>query len=389
MYITRRQLEKNSKTIAVQSTQMFKSLQEGLGGIREVLLHQAQKFYCKIYRDADIPVRKAYANSDFIGGSPKYAIEALGMILVAALAYSMTNQSDHPFGAIPVLAAFALGAQRLLPTLQQSYLSYTTMKRSTSSFEDVIVLLEQPLPMYLDELTYDETFFEKSIVFDNVSFRYSDESPLVLKDINFQINKGDRVGIVGPTGSGKSTLLDVLMGLLPPTDGSIVIDGEILNNENIRLWQSNISHVPQNVFLFDSSIDENIAFGVPSEKINQKRLLEASKKAQIDKFVDSWSKKYKTIIGENGVKLSGGQRQRIGIARALYKKSKVLVFDEATNALDNKTEQNVIKSIEEADEKATILMIAHRLTTLKNCNKIIELNSENDLKETTYDEIYK
>ena len=388
MYVTRRQLEKNSRTIAVQSTQMLKSLNEGLGGIREVLLNQAQKFYCKIYRDSDIPVRKAYANSDFIGGSPKYAIEAIGMILVAILAYSMTSQSTHPIGAIPILAAFALGAQRLLPALQQAYVAYTTIKRSSNSFDDVIRLLDQPLPLNINsESNLGEILFEQSIEFKEVSFKYSENSPFIFENISLKINKGDRVGIIGPTGSGKSTLLDILMGLLLPSKGSIAVDGKAIDYKNRKLWQSIISHVPQSVFLFDSTIAENIAFGVLAEDIDHQRVINVAKKAQLSKLVSSWPKKYETITGENGINLSGGQIQRIGIARALYKESKVLVFDEATSALDNETEKNVIESIEKSHNKTTILMIAHRLTTLENCNKIIELGSNSEIKIRTYDEI--
>jgi ATP-binding cassette subfamily B protein len=210
-----------------------------------------------------------------------------------------------------------------------------------------------------------------------------------LKNVNFEIKKGDRVGFIGPTGSGKTTLVDILTGLLLPTEGKFLVDGVNINRENRHLWQLHISHVPQNVFLSDSSVEENIAFGMPKDEINHKRIKESVKEAQLSKVIDGWRKRYQTNIGENGLRISGGQRQRIGIARALYKGAKVLTFDEATNALDNKTEKNIIKSIEGLGKDTTVLMIAHRLTTLKNCNKVFELSTSKNLRETQYNILIK
>jgi ATP-binding cassette, subfamily B, bacterial PglK len=386
LFFTKKKIRRNSATISIKTTKMLKSLNEGLGGIRDVLLHQSQKFYCRIYGDSDIQVRKALANSEFISGSPRYVIEAIGMTLVAILAYIMTSQNTHPIGAIPVLAAFAVGAQRLLPTLQQFYHSLTQIRNAAHSFIDVIELLDQPLDENHDH-EIKPIQFKENIVFKNLSFSYSKDSKNILNNVNLKINKGDQIGIIGSTGSGKSTLLDVLMGLLNPTEGSILVDGVKINNQNKQSWQRAISHVPQSVFLFNSPIDENIAFGISGENIDKKQLFQASKKAQLDELIDSWPNKYKTNIGEKGINISGGQQQRIGIARALYNNSQVLVFDEATSALDNKTEKNVINAIEQDDDKKTVFMIAHRLTTLKNCNKILELNEKGEISLRTYEEI--
>jgi len=187
------------------------------------------------------------------------------------------------------------------------------------------------------------------------------------------IKKGDRVGFVGPTGSGKSTLLDIVMGLLQPTDGAIQIDNQLITPDNQHLWQKHIGHVPQSIYLSDSSIEENIAFGVPKERIDFKRVKQAAEQAQIKDMIESLPQGYKTFVGEGGVRLSGGQRQRIGIARALYKRIDVIIFDEATSALDNETEEVVMNAIENLSKKLTILIIAHRLTTLKNCSYIVKL----------------
>jgi ATP-binding cassette subfamily B protein len=211
--------------------------------------------------------------------------------------------------------------------------------------------------------------------------------PWVLNNVNLTITKGERIGFMGVTGSGKSTLLDIIMGLLLPTKGEIAIDGHPITIKNKRAWQLNIAHVPQNIYLSDSTIEENIAFGIPKDKIDRKQVEEAAKHAQIAESIDSWREGYHTFVGEQGVRLSGGQRQRIGIARALYKNANVLIFDEATSALDNETEIAVMEAIEGLGEDLTILIIAHRLSTLKNCDRVLKLDKNNEIFVGTYQEV--
>jgi len=384
---TKTHLKDNSKTIADQSTQMIKSLQEGLGGIRDVLIDGTQQFYCKLYRNADLPLRRASGNNEFISGSPKYAMEAIGMTLIAGLAYLMTLQEGGMVTTIPVLGALALGAQRLLPLLQQAYGSYSTLQGSKSSFEDVLNLLDQPLPEYADQPLLEPIPFVQEIKLNNLNFRYSEDSPWVLKNVNLSLKKRSRIGFMGVTGSGKSTLLDIIMGLLPATEGELIIDQKTINSQNRRAWQAHIAHVPQNIYLSDSTIEENIAFGVAKELIDHQRVKKAAQQAQIAELIEQWKDGYQTFVGERGIRLSGGQRQRIGIARALYKQANVLIFDEATSALDNETEQAVMDAIEDLGEDVTILIIAHRLTTLKGCDKIIKLEKEFNIKTGTYEDI--
>ena len=386
---TKTHLKDNSKTIADQSTQMIKSLQEGLGGIRDVLIDGTQQFYCKLYRNADLPLRRASGNNQFIGGSPRYAMEAIGMTLIAGLAYLMTQQEGRMSTAIPVLGALALGAQRLLPALQQAYASYSTIKGSKSSFEDVLNLLDQPLPEYADQPLPEPIPFAKEIKLNNLNFRYSKDSPWVLKNVNLSLKKGSRIGFMGVTGSGKSTLLDIIMGLLPATEGGLIIDNQTINNQNRRAWQAHIAHVPQNIYLSDSTIEENIAFGIAKELIDHQRVKKAAHQAQIAELIEQWKGGYQTFVGERGIRLSGGQRQRIGIARALYKQADVLIFDEATSALDNETEQAVMDAIEGLDKELTILIIAHRLTTLKGCDIIVKLGKNNTINILNYNEVLK
>lgn len=371
--LTKNALLRDSKRINQESTQVIKALQEGLGGIRDVLIDGTQSTYCDIYSKADLPLRRAEANIQIISSSPRFGIEALGMVLIATLAYSLARRDVGIVNAIPVLGALALGAQRLLPVLQQAYSSWSSIRGGQASLVDALALLDQELPAYAEEPLPTPMPFHHSITFNKLTFNYAPQAPLVLKGLDLTIPKGGCIGFIGETGSGKSTLLDIIMGLLQPTDGNLVIDGIAINGNNYRSWQAHIAHVPQAIFLADASIAENIAFGVPVDQIDYDRLQQAAQKAQIAKTIETWDKQYNTQVGERGVRLSGGQRQRIGIARALYKQADVIVFDEATSALDNDTERAVMGSIESLGKELTIIIVAHRLSTLKNCTQIIEL----------------
>ena len=385
--LTRRQLSADSQCIARESTQVIKALQEGLGGIRDVLIDGSQAAYCQIYSKADLPQRRAQGNHMFIGQSPRYAVEALGMILIAALAYFLSQQSDGIGKAIPILGALAVGAQRLLPVFQQAYASWTSIRGNESILRDVLELLDQQLPDYVDQPSAIPLSFKQNITLRLLGFRYSPQTPNVLNQIDLVIPKGSRVGFIGSTGSGKSTLLDIVMGLLGPTEGTLEIDGQVVNAANLRNWQAHIAHVPQAIFLTDGTIEENIAFGVTNENIDARRVKLAAQQAQISDSIESWPKQYQTIVGERGIRLSGGQRQRIGIARALYKQADVIIFDEATSALDNETEQAVMQAIEGLSKDLTLLIIAHRLTTLKNSTQIVELSDGGIKRVGSYKDI--
>jgi ABC-type multidrug transport system fused ATPase/permease subunit len=385
--LTRKQLLADSKCVARETTHVIKSLQEGLGGIRDVLIDGTQAAYCEIYRNADLPLRRAQGNSWFISASPRYCMEALGMILIAMLAYVLAEQSNGIAKAIPILGALALGAQRLLPVLQQAYSAWTQINSGQVSLKDTLELLDQPLPDYASQPIAEKMPFNQNITLKQLSFRYNEHSPYVLNNLSINITKGSCVGFIGTTGSGKSTLLDILMGLLQPTNGTLEIDGQRITLINNRAWQQHIAHVPQAIFLADSTIEENIAFGVAKDQINHFRVRKAARQAQIAENIESWPKQYQTFVGERGIRLSGGQRQRIGIARALYKQADVIIFDEATSALDNETEQAVMQEIEGLSQELTVLIIAHRLTTLKNCTQIVELSDGGIKRVGSYNDI--
>ena len=385
----RERLTSNSKKISQNSNRVIKALQEGLGGIRDVLIDGTQKTYCTIYRNADVSLRRAQANNQIMGGTPRFLIEAIGMSLIALLAYDISTRSEGFTRVIPVLGALALGAQRLLPVMQQLYSSWSNLKGGRSSLNDVLDLISQPLPAHFYEPEAEPIKFSKSIRLNNIGFRYSEQGPQVLSNASLEIKKGSRVGFMGATGSGKSTLLDIVMGLLPPSKGSIEVDETPITSRNCRAWQAHIAHVPQAIYLADISIAENIAFGVPLEKIDLQRIKVAAEKAQIAPTIESWEKKYQTLVGERGVRLSGGQRQRIGIARALYKQADVIVFDEATSALDNETEGAVMDAINAIGRDITVLMVAHRLSTLEGCDTVYELSHGKVVKSGSLSQIAK
>ena len=329
------------------------------------------------------------AISGTLSGSEIFAsiISVVGIGIVAIIAYLATLKLGGINQFLPVLGAFVLGAQKLLPAIQKAYASYSRIKGSAYSLDDVLELLDQPIPDHANVSSSSPIAFMNSIELKNLSFRYSDESPWVLKDLNLIIPKGSVIGVIGSTGCGKSTLLDIIMSLLSSTSGELLIDNMVINNTNKKSWQTHISSVPQDIYLSDGTIEENIAFGLPREEINQSRVKIAAQQAQISDLVDSWDDGYQTIVGERGTRLSGGQRQRIGLARAFYRQSDVLILDEATSALDNDTESAVMDAINNFDHNITVIIIAHRLTTLKNCDMILSLGSNHQTEIMKYDEI--
>lgn len=387
IFFVKRRLYRDSQLIARETNQIMKALQEGLGGIRDVLIDGSQEQYCQTYRNADLPLRRAQGDNAFISLSPRLVVEAMGMVLIVVLAMWLNQQPGGLPTAIPILGALAIGAQRLLPVLQQAYAAWVSLYGEVASVHEAIDLLDQPLPDWAREPAPLALPYRQSIELQGVSFRYGDSMPWILQGIDLSIRKGEKIGFIGTTGSGKSTLLDVLMGLLTPTRGHLSIDGETISIQNVRAWQGCIAHVPQAIFLTDASVEENIAFGVPKSEIDAERVRQAARRAQIADVIEALPAGYASPVGERGVRLSGGQRQRIGIARALYKRASVIVFDEATSALDFDTEEAVMSAIALLGSDVTVLMIAHRLSTLSNCDRIIELGGGTIRRQGSFREV--
>jgi len=385
--LTKKKLYENSLHITKKTNLVIKVLQEGLGGIRDILIDGLQPLFCKTYQSADLIRRRAIASNVFMGQSPRYIVEPLGITMIASVAYYHAGSDSGLLGTLPLLGAIAIGVQRMLPVMQQGYGAWSSIRGAQEILQDALVLLEQPISKSIKVPDCDAVKFQNSITLESLSYRYADDMQWVLKDLQLEIKKGDVIGLIGSTGCGKSTILDIVMGLLTPTKGKLIVDGVEIRNSNVCGWQSHISHIPQNIFLSDTTVVENIAFGVPKRSIDPVRVREVAKIAQIDDVILKLEKQYDTMIGERGIRLSGGQRQRIGIARALYKESDILVLDEATSALDNTTEVAVMNAINNFSSAMTVLIVAHRISSLKNCDYIIELDGGNIKRIVPYLEI--
>jgi ABC-type multidrug transport system fused ATPase/permease subunit len=370
---TRRRYQRNSEVIVVSQDDIIKSLQEGLGAVRDVIIDNNQDYYSRTYAAADWRSRRAQNNSYILSATPRYILEAVGMLMICIVAFVLSRGESRLLGAVPVLGALAMGAQRLLPAMQVSFASWTLILGNVHGLDRVIeILICEQGPTPVRPITACNV--HTRLAFDSVTFRYAPDANLVLKELTFEISKGQRIGVIGATGSGKSTTMDLLLGLLQPTSGQILIDDDPLVGEKVFAWQKSLSHVPQVIYLADASIAENIAFGLPKDKIDMNQVRKAANLAQIAEHIETLELGYDTYVGERGIRLSGGQRQRIGIARALYKNATVLVFDEATSALDDETEADLMKAIDGLSKDLTVIMIAHRLSTVRRCDKILKLH---------------
>lgn len=385
---TRGALRRNSTRVAAEQVRVVKAVQEGLGGIRDVILDGTHDVYTEVYHNADLPLRRSQANVTFISRSPRYLMEVVGMVALAGVAYVVARQGEITT-ALPTLGALVLGAQRLLPALQQAYASWAQVNGSLASLEDVVELIEQPMPEgAADASSGPPLEFHNSITLEQLEFTYPSTDTPVISGLDLEIQPGQRIGFIGSTGSGKTTLLDLIMTLLEPSGGSLLIDGRPLVDADLKhRWRRTVAHVPQHIFLADTSIAANIAFGTPEGDIDISRVRAAAESAQIAEFVESLPDAFETQVGERGIRLSGGQRQRIGLARALYKQASVLVLDEATSALDDETERSVMDAIAALDDELTILIVAHRLTTLAQCDRVVRLERGRIAEVGSFDEM--
>jgi len=375
MLFTRTRLSRDGKLVPILSTNLIKLLQESLGGKRDIMIDGTQSTYCEIYRQTDIQLRRAQGTSMILGQCPRNIIEAIALLLIAFFAYELALKPGGIATSLPMLGILAMTAQRILPVIQQAYAAWSSIQNGRHAVQDILDILNQDLPDYALLPKPSPMLFTSTIEFNNLGFRYASDLPWVFRGIYLKIQKGERIGVMGVTGSGKSTILDVLMGLLNPVEGCIMVDNVPIIETNQRSWQINIAHVPQSIFIADLSVEENIAFGIPKNLIDSERVMSCARQAQVNGAIERLPDQYQTCVGDRGVRLSGGQRQRIGIARALYKQATVIIFDEATSALDNETELAVMSAIESLSKDLTIFVIAHRLSTLKKCSRIIELQN--------------
>jgi ABC-type multidrug transport system fused ATPase/permease subunit len=373
--VTRPRLARNSEEIRTTYDERVRIVQESVGGIRDVIIDGAQDLYLDAFAKVSRRNGVASATTTFIAAAPRFIIESVGMVVIAIVALLIAGREGGLANALPLLGAVALGAQRLLPLVQQVYHGWASVSGHRSVAFDVVELLRLPIsPEGTDLSSIEPLPLRDNISIERVSFSYPGRRRPVLEEVTLEIPRGSILGIVGKTGSGKSTLADLIMGLIEPTEGQIAVDGLPLIGGPRRRWLRGIAHVPQAIFLADTNIAQNIAFGVTHDLIDQERVRAAAATAQLHEFVASLPDGYATTIGERGVRLSGGQRQRLGIARAIYKQTQVLVLDEATSALDDVTEASVMEALEALGEKGrTIIIIAHRLSTLARCGLLVRL----------------
>ena len=384
-FYVRPKLNRASERVSESSEKIMRILQEGLGGIRDIILDGTQKYFSKIFEVAEQRLRRAQGNIVILSSGPKFIIETVGVFLLLCLSVIVFRSKSADL-IVPILGTVAFSAQRILPLFQQIFSSWSGIVGNSVQARNALDLLhEKKEAIEFPEDNELSINFENSIELRNISYSYP-SGECVLSNISLTIRKGEKIGIIGASGSGKSTLLDVVMGLLIPSSGEIKVDDLIIRDKYLQGWRSKIAHVPQSLYLADASIAENIAFGVPKSQIQYDKVIKCAEFARIDTVVNQWPAKYHTNVGERGSRLSGGQRQRVGVARALYKNASIILFDEATSALDGETESQVMESIEGIDRSITIIMIAHRLSTLQGCSKIVQIDRGRIVRVGQYEE---
>ena len=379
--IIQKRLVNNSKIIDYNSKKQVQIINEVIGSFRDIIVYSSQNFFIKKYINIDTKIRFKNAENSFLNLMPRYVIEGLFLLIITLLVYIVKVQYSNSIDIIATLGTFALGSQKLLPCMQQGYGTWSYILGAKSSLLNIINLSTKKYNSDFINYKVKPIQFKHSIKLVNVSFKYPGSSSYIFQNLNFEIFKGQKIGIIGKTGTGKSTFLDIILGILDPNEGFLEIDGIKINDFNNPFykskWRKTLAYVPQNIFLNDSTIAENIAFGEDFKKIDMQRLEIATRKANIQKFILSQTHKYNSFIGENGVKISGGQRQRIGIARAFYKPKEIFIFDEATSSLDPITESKIMDNFYSVENSNTLLVISHRKSALKRCDKIIEIHNKN------------
>lgn len=387
----KRKLTKNGLQRVSMNTRRFKLANEAFGGIKDIKLLGKEEIYIDRFSKPARLYEKSLAVAQILGKMPKYAMETIafgGMLAIVLFLFATKNEISD---ILPLLALYAFAGYRLLPSLQDMFAGVTQIRSNLASldilYNDLKGVSELEIPRRNDGsvLAFKEQFEIRKI-----RFKYESASTRVFNNFSISIKANSTIGLVGPTGCGKTTLIDIMLGLLIPEGGSIVVDGVAIDDSNRHRWQNNCGYVPQQIFLADDTITRNIAYGVPDDKIDMDAVTKAAKIANIHDFISrEMPEGYDTIVGERGVRLSGGQRQRIGIARALYTDPAVLILDEATSALDGMTETAIMEAVNNLARKKTIIMIAHRLPTVRRCDVIHVMQKGRIVESGTYSSLKK
>jgi len=360
----------------------IKSAQQGLSGIKEVKLHGFEEIFAEFFSKSTSVSLNSAMKQTTLQGMPKIFFELLTVIAISLLIFVLYNSGTSSSQLISTLGIFALAAFKLLPSVARLVTNIQALRFANP----VINKIKNELGLEPKQVLFtsnNNLIIEKELTLKDISFQYDKSENYALDNINLSILSGQSIGIIGSSGAGKSTLVDIILGLLRPHKGKMLVDGKEINSENIQMWQKNIGYVSQSIYILDDSFKNNIAFGIPKDEIDDEKINNATKLAQLETFINELPEGLNTFAGEQGVRISGGQLQRIGIARALYNNPSILVFDEATSALDNETEKSVMDSITNLQGNKTIIIIAHRLTTVKDCDIIIELDKGSIIKKGT------
>ena len=388
----KRRLESYGLATTKVMEQRFRLMNEGFGGIKDLLLLGRDYDFIKRFNKTGVFLAFSQGTGTALIQAPRYLIELLAFGSLILLILYLLISYDGDLGVIlPILTLYAVGAIKLLPAFQQIYQSISVINSNTAAFNEIredlknIKLAELQTLKAKDKQSY--LYPKKQLTLKNISFTYPNKDKKVLNQINMSIPARSIIGIVGPSGAGKSTIIDILLGLIKPQQGYLVVDDTVIDDHNRRSWQNSIGFVAQNIFLSEGTIAENVAFGLPNEEINLEQVQKALNLASLEEFCETLSDGIHTKVGERGVQLSGGQRQRIGIARALYHKVEFIVFDEATSSLDGITEKQIMEAIHGLSGSNTIILIAHRLKTVRNCDQIYFIEDGEINDQGTYDEL--
>lgn len=387
--IVQKRLTRIGRERASANKERFTAAGEALGGIKDIKLLGREQAYLTRFRPSSARFSKHLTTNATLAEVPRYIIEAIGVGGIIALALLLMARSDNVGQALPVLGLYAFAGYKLLPAAQHIYQGASRLRFGIAAVDEIYKdLRDREALAEIRNLPKERLDAKISIHLDSLSFTYPNSETSALNDINLNIPTGSATGLVGGTGAGKTTLVDLILGLLRPTEGQLKVDETPITDQNLRQWQASLGYVPQDIFLVDATIAENIALGVPNARIDHQKVEECAHKAQVHEFIlNQLPQQYETEVGERGVRLSGGQRQRIGIARALYHDPAILVFDEATSALDNATERAVMDAVNALSHDKTIIMIAHRLSTVEKCDQIVLLEQGGIIAKGSYNEL--
>ncbi|MEK9780321.1 MAG: ABC transporter ATP-binding protein, partial [Gammaproteobacteria bacterium] len=386
----RQRLHNNGIAISEAHEDRFRLMNEGFGGIKDVLLLGRDNDFINRFTKSGKAFASSQGSTETLVHVPRYLMELIAFgSMIALLLYLIVNHEGDLGMILPIISVYALATFKLMPALQQIYMNIGNIKANISAFESIQLDLENSIKADLKASPPKNGFLypAEKISLENITFTYPGKVEPALEKINISISAKNIIGIVGPSGAGKSTLIDIMLGLVIPQQGNLKVDDSIITSENNRLWQNSIGYVAQSIFLSEGTILQNVAFGIPEEHVDLDKVKSALKLACLNEFIESLDEGIYTRVGERGVQLSGGQRQRVGIARALYHQAEVLIFDEATSSLDGITEKMIMESIDQLSGKKTIIMIAHRLKTIKNCDKIFFLANGRVIDEGSYQEL--